>query len=85
MTCVTPASLAYVATQVVSIFDLTSCSDVLQIRFGLSSVPVFSRTDTVTDSEGFYTSILSLLEDPEEVEEVKNLFAWWDRLVQRQS
>jgi hypothetical protein len=59
--------------------------NVPQVRFSLSSAPIFSRTDTVTDSEGFYTSILSLLDDPDEVEEVTNLLAWWDRSVQWQA
>ena len=53
----------------------------LQARFALSSSPVFTRSDTVTDSERFYTSILDLLEDPDEVKEVGDLLAWWDRLV----
>ena len=86
MTRVTRASLAYVATQVpfctrTSYPALTA----QQIRFGLSSVSVFSRTDTVTDSEGFYTSILSLLEDPEETAEVTDLLTWWDWSVQHQA
>ena len=33
----------------------------------------------VTDSETFYISILSLLEDPEEKEEVHDLLSWWNR------
>ncbi|KIM72423.1 hypothetical protein PILCRDRAFT_16149 [Piloderma croceum F 1598] len=52
MTHVMRPSIAYVATQV---------------QFALSSSPVFSRTDTVTDSERFYNTILALLDDPEEV------------------
>ncbi|KAG1867144.1 hypothetical protein C8R48DRAFT_599961, partial [Suillus tomentosus] len=63
---VTKGSLAYVATQ---------------IRFALSSSSVFSRTDTVTDSENFYHSILDLLEDPDEIEEVNDLMTWWTRFV----
>jgi hypothetical protein len=43
------------------------------------SSPVFSRTDTVTDSETFYTSVLDLLEDEDEKEEVTDLIAWWNR------
>ncbi|KAJ3534367.1 hypothetical protein NMY22_g6959 [Coprinellus aureogranulatus] len=54
MSFVTPASIAYIATQ---------------IRFALSSAGVFSRTDRETDSETFYTSVLELLEDPEEQDE----------------
>jgi len=62
---VTPASIAYVATQV---------------RFALSSSPVFSRTDTVTDSERFYSTVLDLFEDVEEQEEVTELQMWYLRL-----
>ncbi|KAG2737573.1 hypothetical protein P692DRAFT_20761391 [Suillus brevipes Sb2] len=66
MNSVTIASLAYIATQV---------------RFALSSSSVFSRTDTTTDSETFYHSLLDLLEDPEEVKEVDELLTWWNRQV----
>ncbi|KAJ3531434.1 hypothetical protein NMY22_g8153 [Coprinellus aureogranulatus] len=66
MSHVTPASLSYVATQ---------------IRFALSSAGVFSRTDRETDSETFYTSILELLEDPEEQDEVKPLLLWWNQRI----
>ncbi|TEB25376.1 hypothetical protein FA13DRAFT_1637455, partial [Coprinellus micaceus] len=66
MTHVTPASIAYVATQV---------------RFALSSASVFSRTDRETDSETFYTSTLELLEDPEEQDEVKQLLTWWNQRI----
>ncbi|KAG2740046.1 hypothetical protein P692DRAFT_20754088 [Suillus brevipes Sb2] len=66
MKTVTAGSLAYIATQ---------------IRFALSSSSVFSRTDTVTDSENFYHSILDLLEDPEESQEVVDLMTWWTRRI----
>ncbi|KAG2086100.1 hypothetical protein BD769DRAFT_1681354 [Suillus cothurnatus] len=66
MKSVTKGSLAYIATQV---------------RFALSSSSVFSRTDTVTDSENFYHSILDLLEDPDESEEVVDLMTWWTRRI----
>ncbi|KAG2752732.1 hypothetical protein P692DRAFT_201838219 [Suillus brevipes Sb2] len=66
MTCVTIASISYIATQV---------------RFALSSSSVFSRTDTTTDSETFYYSLLDLLEDPEECQEVNELLMWWNRQV----
>ncbi|KAG2362684.1 hypothetical protein BDR07DRAFT_1451039 [Suillus spraguei] len=66
MKSVTKASLAYIATQV---------------RFLLSSSSVFSRTDTITDSDNFYHSILDLLEDPDENEEVADLMMWWTRRV----
>jgi hypothetical protein len=35
----------------------------------------------VTDSENFYHSILDLLEDPDESEEVGDLMTWWTRFV----
>ncbi|KAG1887522.1 uncharacterized protein F5891DRAFT_1132144 [Suillus fuscotomentosus] len=66
MKSVTKGSLAYIATQ---------------IRFALSSSSVFSRTDTVTDSDNFYHSILDLLEDPDEIEEVDDLMTWWTRRI----
>ncbi|KIM74009.1 hypothetical protein PILCRDRAFT_80463 [Piloderma croceum F 1598] len=66
MTKVTPASIAYIATQV---------------RFALSSSPVFSRTDTTTDSERFYNSVLDLLEDVDEQVEVNDLISWWNRQI----
>lgn len=82
MTCVTIPSLAYVATQVsIKIFlpsrFLTEKS--FQVRFTLSSSPVFSRTDLTTDSERFYNSIVEFLEDPEESVEVQELLVWWNR------
>ncbi|KAH6897576.1 hypothetical protein BKA70DRAFT_1116126 [Coprinopsis sp. MPI-PUGE-AT-0042] len=66
MKSVTVASIAYIATQV---------------RFSLTASPIFSRNDLQTDSERFYNSILNLLEDPEELAEVKQLLSWWDRYV----
>ena len=50
-----------------------------QVQFALSSAPVFSRSDRSTDSEAFYASIIDLLEDEDEEEEVKELLEWWDR------
>jgi hypothetical protein len=47
----------------------------------LSSTAVFSRNDKITDSERFYNSIVSFLEDPEEEMDVKKLLVWWDRWV----
>jgi hypothetical protein len=40
---------------------------------------VFSRTDTVTDSERFYNSVLEYFEDVDEQEEVAELLIWWNR------
>ena len=50
-----------------------------QVRFALSSSPVCSRTDTITDSERFYNTVLDLFEDVEEREEVNDLLNWWNR------
>ncbi|KAI0067315.1 hypothetical protein BV25DRAFT_1911964 [Artomyces pyxidatus] len=66
MTQVTGASIVYVATQV---------------RFALSSSAIFSRTDTITDSETFYSSACELFDDPEESEEVGDLLVWWNRQI----
>ena len=83
MTRVTRASISYVVTQVSADYFCTPhyCHDpnARKAHFSLSSSPVFSRSDTVTDSERFYTSILELLEDPEEADEVNDLLGWWDR------
>jgi len=80
MTRVTRASIAYVVTQVgISVSQHYHNPHSLKARFSLSSSPVFSRSDVVTDSERFYTSILELLEEPEEADEVNDLLAWWDR------
>ncbi|KAG1759542.1 hypothetical protein EDD22DRAFT_755191, partial [Suillus occidentalis] len=51
------------------------------IQFAISSSSIFSRTDTVTDSENFYHSILDLLEDPDETKEVVDLMTWWTQFV----
>ena len=56
-------------------------TDKLQVRFALSLSPVFSRTDTATDSERFYNSVLDLFEDPEEREDVNELLTWWNWYV----
>ncbi|TEB29041.1 hypothetical protein FA13DRAFT_1632636, partial [Coprinellus micaceus] len=66
MTQVTRASIAYVATQV---------------RFALTAASTFSRSDRETDSETFYTSVLEVLEDPEEQDEVKELMGWWNQKI----
>ncbi|KAH6899274.1 P-loop containing nucleoside triphosphate hydrolase protein [Coprinopsis sp. MPI-PUGE-AT-0042] len=66
---VTVPSLAYVATQV---------------RFALSSSPTFSRTDLVTDSERFYSSVIEAFTAPEYAERVSDLLVWWDARHQDQ-
>ena len=43
------------------------------------SSPVLSRTDTVMDSEWFYTLLLELFEDLDEKQEVDELLVWWNR------
>jgi hypothetical protein len=50
-----------------------------EARFALMSAQVFSRTDLSIDSECFYNSILELLDDPDETDEVKQLLHWWNR------
>ena len=55
--------------------------DSCQARFALTSAQVFSHTDLITDSEHFYTSILDLLDDPDEKDEVDQLLMWWNRYV----
>jgi hypothetical protein len=49
------------------------------MRFALSSSAVFSRTDTITDSEHFYASILDLFDDVDEKVEVEDLLVWWNQ------
>ncbi|KAH6890755.1 hypothetical protein BKA70DRAFT_1120286 [Coprinopsis sp. MPI-PUGE-AT-0042] len=63
---VTIPSLAYVATQV---------------RFALSSSPTFSRTDLITDSERFYSSVIEAFYDEKEKANVEALLAWWDMQI----
>lgn len=81
MTRVTLASIAYVATQVrvCFAFFIALIVALTQVRFALSSSPVFSRTDTATDSERFYNSIVDLFDDVDEQEEVNDLVVWWNR------
>jgi hypothetical protein len=84
MTHVTPASIAYIATQVRH--RISSCllmqthPDVMsQARFALTSSAVFSRTDTVTDSERFYKSVIDYFDDIDERKEVDDLLLWWNK------
>jgi hypothetical protein len=87
MNSVTIASLAYIATQVrrALILSQNNFNVRLKVRFALSSSSVFSRTDTTTDSETFYHSLLDLLEDPEEYKEIDELLTWWNRYFFRLS
>ncbi|KAG2152839.1 hypothetical protein DEU56DRAFT_727563 [Suillus clintonianus] len=68
MNTVTLTSISYIATQV-------------GFSMLLNSSSVFSRTDTTTDSETFYHSLLDLFEDPDECNEVDELLTWWNRQV----
>ena len=84
MRVVTKASLAYVAMQVCSIVDIC-CAFIqlflMQAHFSLTSAQVFSHMDHVTNSECFYNSILELLEEREERDEVNQLMTWWNRYI----
>lgn len=40
---------------------------------------MFSRSDTVTDSERFYNSLLEILDDAAEKIEVEALLNWWNQ------
>ncbi|KAG6913319.1 hypothetical protein DXG01_007774 [Tephrocybe rancida] len=50
-------------------------------RASVASASMFSRTDIVTDSDRFYNTVLKVLHDPEEVEDVNPLLQWWNRQV----
>ena len=52
---------------------VVSCIYLCQACFTLTSAQVFSHTDLITDSEHFYTSILDLLDDTDEKDEVDQL------------
>jgi hypothetical protein len=52
-----------------------------KVHFALSSSSVFSRSDTSTDLERFYNSVLDFLDDLEEQDEVVDLLNWWDWCV----
>ena len=54
-------------------------TNAVKTRFALTSAQVFSCTNHVTDSERFYNSILELLDDPDEKDEVDQLLTWWNR------
>jgi hypothetical protein len=42
---------------------------------------VFCRSDTLTDSERFYVTVLEFLDDPEERADVDDLLNWWNWCV----
>ena len=56
-----------------------SLKSLLKVYFALSSSAVFSHTDTITDPEHFYNSIIEIFEDPDEQIEVNDLLIWWNR------
>ncbi|KAG2092958.1 uncharacterized protein F5147DRAFT_747984 [Suillus discolor] len=62
MNSVTIVSIAYIATQV--------CRHISSL--------IFSWTNTTTDSETFYHSLLDLFKDPDESKEVDDLLTWWN-------
>ena len=45
------------------------------------STQTFSQTDLATDLERFYNSVLELLEDPDEKDEVDQLMGWWNQYM----
>ncbi|KAJ3507400.1 hypothetical protein NMY22_g16943 [Coprinellus aureogranulatus] len=63
---VTAPSVAYIATLV---------------RFSLTSAGSFSRSDPGTDSQTFYNSLLSFLEDEDEQQQVSELLHWWNEQI----
>jgi len=52
-----------------------------QDPWGSVTYSIFSRTDTTTDSERFYSSILDVFKDVEEIQEVNDLQRWWNQCV----
>ena len=86
MTQVTKASTSYVTTQVCSLIPIDSalvmelkyCPYIFQVQFAISSSSIFSRMDLTIDLEWFYDSILELLEDIDEQQEVDDLLKWWN-------
>ncbi|KAF8418377.1 hypothetical protein L210DRAFT_3615831 [Boletus edulis BED1] len=51
----------------------------IQAHFSLTLAQVFPHTDLLTDLERFYNSILKLLDDLDERDEVNQLLQWWNR------
>jgi hypothetical protein len=80
MTSVTTGSLAYIATQVSKVPTTNaSAYPAWEVRFALSYVGIFLRSDKITDLEWFYTSLFDILEDPREKKEVDDLLGWWNQ------
>jgi len=78
------ASLAYVVTQVhLAVMFHCYATDHLAAPFALSSSSVFCRTDTTTDLEGFYDSVLDFLDDSDEKNDIHELLDWWNWWVQQ--
>ena len=78
MTCISMASLAYVATQVgPATTPFIMVLIVGQLLFALSSSLV-CRTDTTTDSERFYNTVLDFLDNPDKKPNVNELLDWWN-------
>jgi hypothetical protein len=50
----------------------------IQARFALSSSSVFCRSDTSTDSERFYDTVLEFLDHLDEKDDVNDLLLWWN-------
>ncbi|KAJ3529264.1 hypothetical protein NMY22_g9063 [Coprinellus aureogranulatus] len=66
MTSVTIPSIAYIATLV---------------RFSLTSASTFSRSDKTTDSQRFYNTLISFLEEGAERRNVEKLLEWWNQQI----
>lgn len=80
MTSIMTGSLAYIATQVSKVPTTTASADpAWQVHFALSSAGIFLRSDKITNSEQFYTSLFDILDDPREKKEVDDLLGWWNR------
>ncbi|TFK16792.1 hypothetical protein FA15DRAFT_661908 [Coprinopsis marcescibilis] len=58
-----------------------NCNVATQVWFALCSASVFSHTDQETDSELFYSSVLELLEDRGERNEIRELLKWWNKTI----
>ena len=52
-----------------------------QVRFALSTSSIFSKTDTVTDSERFYNTMLDLFNLADKKKDINDLLTWWNWYV----